>query len=302
MAATPEQQQLIIQKLSESPDWASAPPELKSRLVGIFTSGTDPRQMAQAMNQLHQQYPQYVTVDSVWKNPAFIAGLAALTIGVGSAVLPGILGAGAGGGGAASGLEAAQALEAGATEGITPALAGSLGADSMAGTGIGASSILGKVGGIASQMTGKVAPILGNMAKSGADANARRDQILPQMESAQLARDKFALDAPGTRLKQSVQGSILKSASPTKVNWGGPGSGLRGEVPTFTGGFSGALANIDPQTRALAEQVMHQDLQDQLAGKDDQTKYLDQFGHTSPMDKIVGGASTVASLYSAYKR
>jgi hypothetical protein len=212
----------------------------------------------------------------------------------------------------------APAVEAGIADAAVPGLAttaipGGVDAATMAGVGsslpaggvgLGAGaasavpSILDKAKGIA----GKVAPILGNMADAGAKANAQRDAILPSMENSQLARDKYALDAPGTRLSQSVRASGIKNASPTQVNWGGPGSGLRGQVPTFTGGFSGELANMDPQTKALAEETMRKDLQDQLAGKDDQTRWLDKFGSTSPLDKAVGIGSTAASIFGALRK
>lgn len=207
-------------------------------------------------------------------------------------------GAAAAGGGAAS----SAALEGSAVQGITPELAGSLGADSAAGTGIAGAGSAGSILGRAAPYINKAAPILGGMAKAGADANAARDRILPSMESAQIARDKFALDAPTTRLTQSVRSSAIKNAAPVAVNWAGPGSGLKGQVPNFSGGYQNALANLDPETKQLAEATLHKDLQDQLAGKDDQSRWLDQFGKTSVQDKIVGGAATAAQLYAGVKK
>lgn len=213
-------------------------------------------------------------------------------------------------GGVAGGFALAGAAGAG---GGTPILASSvapaaesggyIGAD-VAGTAAaaeGGSSILGTAGSLLSKAN-KIAPILGGMATSGSKANQLRDSLAPGQEGAKLARDKYALEAPSTRLSQSVRSGILNTVQPTSVKWNGPGSGLRGEVPTFEGGYSGALQNIDPQTKALAQEVMRKTLQDQLAGKDDETPFLDQVGKTSTLDKVVGGASTAANLYAGYKK
>lgn len=316
-AATPEQQQLMIQKLGElNPEFAQAPPDLKQRLIQAFTSG-DPREAVRQMDALHKEYPQYVKTESIWKNKAFLIGLGALTAGVASAAIPAMMGgsAAAGGGAAAAGeagilpstatVGATGALAPGATSAMAAGDAAGMFTAGGAGTAAGAGgSILGGIKGIAGKVSpylDKLGPVLGNMAKAGAEANANRDRILPSMEAAQLARDKFALDAPGTRMSQSLEASILKNAQPSNVNWAGPGSGARGQVPTFTGGFTGALANLDPETRQLADTVLHKDLQDQLAGGDDATKWLDQFGHESAMDKIIGGASTGVNIWDALR-
>jgi hypothetical protein len=209
-----------------------------------------------------------------------------------------------GGGAAASYIGADVASTAAASGGATAAGAAAgeaayIGADvaSTASAASGAETA-GSILSQAAPYIKKAAPILGGMAKAGAEANANRDRILPSMEGAQLSRDKFALEAPTTRMDQSMRASAIKNAAPVAVNWGGPGSGLRGQVPSFTGGYQGALANLDPQTRQLAETILQKDLQDQLAGTDDDTKWLDQFGKTSTKDKIVGGLATGANIYS----
>lgn len=304
--ATPEQIQQILQKLSEAnPEFAQSPPDLKLRYIQAITSG-NPREAVHQIDALQKQYPQYIKNESIWKNKAFLVGLGALTAGVASAAIPALMGGGAAAGGAVeAGAVLPSTATVGATGALAPGLTGSMAAGDAAGMFGGAagaagagSSILGTV----DKYAGKVAPILGNMAKAGAEANANRDRILPSMESAQLARDKFALEAPGTRMGQSLKASILKNVQPSHVDWGGPGSGLRGQVPTFTGGFTGALANLDPETRQLADTVLHKDLQDQLAGGDDSTRWLDQFGKESLKDKIIGGASTGASIWDAIRR
>jgi hypothetical protein len=322
--ATPEQQQAIIQKYSEAnPEFSSAPPELKQGFIQAITAAS-PQEVMRQLNALKQQYPQYIKDEGILKNKAFWIGLAAIggvaaapyiasALGGGGAAAPVTGGAPAGLGATSTVAPAAEAAVAdAAVPGLTAgAIPGGVDAATMSGvgsalpaggTGLGTGlatggSILDKV----KASAGKLSPILGNMAKAGADANAQRDRLLPSMESAKLARDKFALDAPGTRLSQSVKSSILKSASPTQINWAGPGSGLKGQIPSFTGGFSGALSNMDPQAKALADEILHKNLTDQLAGKDSQTTFLDQFGHESPMDKIIGGASTASSVWDAVK-
>lgn len=152
---------------------------------------------------------------------------------------------------------------------------------------------------------GKLAPILGGAAKSGQDANAQRDRNSVLAEQLRLNRDKFALDAPGKRLGTSTRASILSNFTPTRVSWGGPGSGLRGEIPQYSGGAAGSLANLDPQTKALAQQIIKDAIASQLrggetgGGEDRKATLPDNFGKSSTGDKILGGASTATSILGA---
>lgn len=299
--ATPQQQQQILQMYAQqNPEFAGAPPELQQGLIQAITS-SNPKDVMQQLQSLHEQYPQFIKMEGILHNPAFWVAVA----GVGGAIAAPAIASALGGGTAAAPGAGVGIGETEAVAGITPQLAGTLGEGAVVGSGIeGADGILGGIKGIAGKVSpylDKLGPVLGNMAKAGAEANANRDRILPSMEAAQLARDKYALEAPSTRMSQSVKASILKNAQPSNVNWAGPGSGARGQVPTFTGGFTGALANLDPETRQLADTVLHKDLQDQLAGKDDSTRWLDQFGHESAMDKIIGGASTGVNIWDALR-
>lgn len=154
-----------------------------------------------------------------------------------------------------------------------------------------------------------LAPILQKAAMAGVQSNQTRD-ILNQRqyedeESARLARDKFALAAPGERMSQSVKASILGNLKPTSINWGGPGSGLKGETPTYSGGFSEALQNMDPDTRALLSRIIQDNLKSQTTGgstgggQDAYTKPSPEFGKTSTMDKIIGGGAFATSILGA---
>lgn len=150
-----------------------------------------------------------------------------------------------------------------------------------------------------------VAPILGGMSKAGVDANAARDRNAILKEQMRLNRDRFATDAPDRRLSTSTRASILSNFKPTSVEWGGPGSGERGEVPKISGGLSDSIANLDPQTKALVQQILKDELAQQMRGGETgggQDRAVDlgsDFGKSSTGDKIVGGASTAANLLGA---
>ncbi len=235
--------------------------------------------------------------EMTWKDWLAVAGMVA-----GGVAAPFAIGALGAGGAAATGAEAAAGVEAGAVAGITPELAGGLGTGAVAGPGI--AGVEGLGGGILPQVADaakKVQPILGGMAKAGADANANRDRIMPSAESVKLARDKYALEAPSTRMTQSSKASILKGLQPAKTTWAGPGSGARGEMPTFSGGIPNAVSGMDPRAKELADGILTKNLQDQLAGKDAETPYLDKIGTTSATDKAVGAGAIGASIFDTFE-
>lgn len=136
-------------------------------------------------------------------------------------------------------------------------------------------------GGIAAPFTGGatlpiamdgISGILGGAAKSGQDQNNKGDQLKLLLENAKLNRDKFALDAPGTRLSTGMRANLAANATPSKLDWGPngfkPGAIARGEaqMPKWTGGASGAMENMSPDARQLANTVMHDELIAQLRG------------------------------------
>ena len=62
----------------------------------------------------------------------------------------------------------------------------------------------------------------------------------------------------GKNLSNSMKASMFSNYTPPKLNWGGPGSVAKGQIPTITGGPS----PLSPATSALQQQV-EQDALDQ---------------------------------------
>lgn len=147
--------------------------------------------------------------------------------------------------------------------------------------------------------------VLGGMAKSGAANNISRDSLTIADERNRLDRDKFAVAAPGTRMDQSMKASLASNYTPQQLHWEGPGSGLQGKIPTYTGGMTGAMANLDPNTKALMAQVMKDNLLSQMsggasaAGGGTDRKMSAPVNQSSGLDKVVGGAAMGTSLLSA---
>ncbi len=206
------------------------------------------------------------------------AGVAALGAGAGAAA--------AGGGGAGAG-------------------AGAAGAGTAAGVGTGAAVAGGGgvTGTVVNALINKGIPaaaqVLGGAAKSEQNQNNIGDQAALQQGNLQLGRDKFALEAPNARLATAIKASLASNFTPQHTQWAGPGSGLRGEVPKITGGLTGGLANLNPQVKDLANQVMLDELLGQKqggpsgGGLDRKTPRVNQ---SSAGDKVLGGASLATSL------
>lgn len=217
------------------------------------------------------------------RNTLIVAGIAGATIATMGAA--GVFG---GAGGATSAAASAAAPAAATTAAGTTAAA--------AGTG----GILSQIGTVGSALS----PVLGGMAARGAQNNALTDQnnmeAWRQGEAANLNRDKFAIAAPQARLGASTKASILSNYTPTKVNWGGPGSGLKGEIPTYSGGMSGAMGNLDPRTKDLASLLMN-DMLDQQKTQRGSTLSAPQPlpSQSSGLDRAVGTGATITSILGA---
>lgn len=181
-------------------------------------------------------------------------------------------------------------------------------------------SILSKIGlGIAAPFTGGaslaaipaidgLSSVLGGASKSGAAQNASNDQLRLSAENSKLARDKFAAAAPATRMNTSIRAALGKNIAPSTVNWGGPGSGLKGEVPQFSGGVNGALQGVqgNQNTQDLLSQILQDELSQQktggaTGGNQDATMSFDpkNIGKTSLLDKILGGGALGTSILGA---
>jgi hypothetical protein len=247
------------------------------------------------------------------RNTLIVAGIAGASIatmgaagmfaGAGGAA-SGAAGAGAGAGAAVGGGAAAGGSVLGSTAIGTGMMAPIAGGTGMAGGG----SLLSTLGTFAMNHGSDIADVLGGMSKSQRDTNAGRDSLQVLLERAKLDRDKYALTAPGTRMDTSMRASMANNFTPTKVDWGEggfkPGMGARGIIPRITGGAGGALANLDPATRALNRQVMDDELTSQQRGGSSGGGYdseMPTLSQNSRLDKVVGGGSSILSLLSAFK-
>lgn len=135
----------------------------------------------------------------------------------------------------------------------------------------------------------RLAPVLGGAASSLGKAERQNEAL--DLQSAQLG-----LAAPRTRLATALR-AALASAPPVTASWGGPGSGLRGEVPTYSGGAQAAMQN--PDVRKLSQQIIHDELMNQMTGND-----LPKVGSKKPdswLDDVLGYGSTVAGIAGAFK-
>lgn len=114
--------------------------------------------------------------------------------------------------------------------------------------------------------------VLGGASKAGAENDLRQDQLRTLMEQTRLNRDKFALEAPGTRLATSTRASLTGNYQPSSIDWGGgastftPGFGLQGKTPTFHSSFEKGMSNLNPETKSLSDQVSHDMLVGQQRG------------------------------------
>lgn len=180
-------------------------------------------------------------------------------------------------------------------------------------------------------MAGAVAPVLGGAAKGRSEGRAQeiqdqlgRDRLnldaartnldatrvnqegtRSAFDMAQRARE-FGLTAPRYRMGTTARGS-LAGAAPVKINWGGPGSGLRGQQTQVTGGFM----ERDPRMKQMADSVMDRELRAQLSGADNITApemptavgVPTSFATPAPKsgfgDKALGWGSGITSILGA---
>lgn len=162
---------------------------------------------------------------------------------------------------------------------------------------------------------GALADTLGGAAKAGQTQNNTSDMLKLALANTGLNRDKFALEAPGTRLSTGSSAALkaaLATAGPTKINWGGPGSGLRGEIPTTSGGVHDAIGNLknNPDYMNLLKTVGSDELAAEKRGGASggnadaaQPSILNGVGQSSGADKALGfgafGSSILAALGKA---
>lgn len=265
---------------------------------------------------------EWDTKKGEWKRPINWSNILSAATGgaIAAPFVAGAVGAGAAGGGASAGASAAgssipliapASVLPAASSGILssiPTLAATQTVPftgSLAAGGGGKVGMLSKIGQYAKKgynlydKASNVSDVLGQAAKSGQAANQVRDATRLSQESLRLGRDRFATEAPGQRLRTALRAALAKGSAPTTVTWGGPGSGLRGEVPTYS-----RPSLQDPSFQALIQQILEDELMAQrqggTAGGGDRSMGA-PLGRESRWDKILGGASLGSSLIGAMK-
>lgn len=216
--------------------------------------------------------------------------------------------------GAAIGIGLTAGAAAGAMAGGGAAIgAGGAGAGAGAATGVTAGGAAGATaagGGLTSTIVNALinkgipaaAQVLGGAAKGEQTQNNLQDQASLQQGNLALGRDKFALEAPNTRLATAIKASLASNFQPQHTEWAGPGSGLQGKVPKITGGLSAGLANLDPRVKELSNQVMMDELLGQQQGGPSggkQDRAVPTINQSSGADKALGGLSLGTSILGA---
>lgn len=144
--------------------------------------------------------------------------------------------------------------------------------------GVGLSSVGG--GGASPDMASSVTPsaagstditaladILSKAGASDLSQGNTADQIKIALLNAGINAKKLGVTAPATRLATGERAALAKAATPAQVHWDGPGSGLKGEVPSYTGGIKSIYAaNQDPTMQALHDQVLNDSLVGEMNG------------------------------------
>lgn len=157
------------------------------------------------------------------------------------------------------------------------------------GAGATAASRIGSILGTA----GKIAPVLGGMASERGKAKEQGAQDQLSRDTIDQRAADFNLRAPATRLGTGARG-VAAGAGPVKINWGGPGSGLRGEQTKVTGGFSAAAG--DPRMKQIGDATFDRALSDQLAPP---MKGATPAPEASALDHLIGGGADIASILAA---
>lgn len=145
--------------------------------------------------------------------------------------------------------------------------------------------------------------ISGGASKAAQTQNNFEAANQPGMESAKLNRDKFAVASPASRLSAATRASLTNNFTPTKVDWQGPGSGMKGILPRISGGFSGGMANLDPTVKQLSSRIIDDSFAGQMRGGEtggQMDRYVDpNVGKSGTMDKVMGGVSMGSSILEA---
>lgn len=226
-----------------------------------------------------------------WGNIAVVAGVAVLTAGVAGGIAAGA-GGGAGGGAGAAGGAGSEAAVDGTISATTGGGVGAGGGGTVAavgGAGATSAGFLNKLRG-AGDVAANLSPVLSNAAQSSAENQ--------QLNNSQaLANSYYRTQAPRARLATAARSSVMSNAQPVHANWGGPGSGLRGETVHYDNALGPQYLNAD--ARHVADTELSNTMQQSLRAQNGED--LPDPGATSTMDKILGGASMATSLLGAFR-
>jgi hypothetical protein len=143
--------------------------------------------------------------------------------------------------------------------------------------------------------------------RQGATTNALQGQSNEQTQHARLDLDRreHALDAPSTRMGQSVRGSILANAQPFKLE--GLPDRIASRMPQISGGLTPEM--FSPETRQLGQQMTRKALLDQLRGDEfeplQKTDFqsgvlappkMEDYQKSGLLEKIMAGLATGGAL------
>jgi hypothetical protein len=142
-----------------------------------------------------------------------------------------------------------------------------------------------------------ISSILGAAGKARGEAQGQNEDRILKRAQVDLQRRQHMLDAPGQRVKAAKSASMVANYQPHKVNWAGPGSGLRGQIPEITGGFNNPDM-YSQDTRALANDTIKKHLVASLTGADNVPE-LPEMGKSNWLDKILGIGGLGSSLLGA---
>lgn len=153
-----------------------------------------------------------------------------------------------------------------------------------------------------------LSPVLGGAASANQKQNNTEDALKAleyhNTNQDQLARDKFAAVAPSQRMGTAARASVMNNFQPTSIAWGGKGSGAKGQLPTYSGGAVGGMANLDPRAKATADSALTEELASQLKGAgggDSSLPTAPTIGAESLGAKALGAGATAASVAAALK-
>lgn len=260
---------------------------------------------------IFRQRPQWNASSGKWETPIDWGNV--LNVGVAGGLGAGVLSAAGLFGGAAAPGSSAAASTSGA--GASAAAPGYVGADvlgtaasaspaGLASTTIGTGMVPGVAGGTGITTGGGSMSILSNVlgkvkGLSQVFGGASKDQATSKALQArnQLDWERLNLAAPGIKAQSALGAAMAQNYKPRTLNWNGPGSGLRGETPSYSGGSTAALSD------AMKDPILMKLMEDVKNGRGGVPNPYGPggAGHESTLDKILGGTAFGTSVLGALR-